>query len=573
LGRSAPMTSRTTLLVALGAGALVLFSLGILLLTAPRYVYDWRDHFYYYDWIRHSLLRWHVLPLYMADALHTTNFFANPQSPFGPLVGLLLLLPTAIYIKLLIFVYATAGVLGMFALLHDHGVQPEVAVLAGVVFAFNGFFASHLAVGHHWTLGVYALPALLWSFRRALAGSVRALWAGAALNAAVAFEGSHHAFLWQNTFLVLYTLGVCFEKRSIALVRPALLFLGASMGLSAVKLLPMISEFATYDPTTAWGPEVLERIPALPLSAAPFALIGRGQSIATTRPDVAFAFGSGWWEYALYVGGLGLTFLVGGTVCALGQRRSWRWLLPGGFFLLVALNLQAILGRFQLWSLLTELPFWRSQRCPSRCMVLAIFSFAVLAALGLQRLLERIRSVSMRELARMIVVVLTLAIAFDLEWETRPWQGLGQTDPVPGEDHDHFPQLRMIGGIPSDTISLDALAPHRFVVTVHASRGGKVVLPRESARSLRNWQIAGGEATDFEGRLAVRVEPGVSTVVFVFDPPWLRLGLVISLVTALAGLRACVREARQRRLVYGESHLAAPESSTEGSRSPEERSP
>ena len=70
--------------------------------------YDWHDNFHYYDWIRTGLTQHGVFPLFMADAVHSQDLLAEPQSPLlSPLVWLLLFVSAQTYIKLLITEYAT----------------------------------------------------------------------------------------------------------------------------------------------------------------------------------------------------------------------------------------------------------------------------------------------------------------------------------------------------------------------------------------------------------------------------------------------------------------------------------
>ena len=65
---------------------------------------DWASHhFHYFDWVRISMGRYGVSPLYMADAWVTPNFLANAESPsLSPLAWLALLLPTGAALKLLL---------------------------------------------------------------------------------------------------------------------------------------------------------------------------------------------------------------------------------------------------------------------------------------------------------------------------------------------------------------------------------------------------------------------------------------------------------------------------------------
>jgi hypothetical protein len=150
------------LVVGLAIVAAALFY-STLLFDGSLHGYDWESHHYhYFDWVRISLTQFHTLPLFMNNAWITKNFLANAESPsLGPLIPLLLVLPTDIYLKLLVVAFTAAGLTGMFLLLRDLRVGREVAGLAAIVFAFNGFFVSHIAVGHHWAMGAQLLPGLL----------------------------------------------------------------------------------------------------------------------------------------------------------------------------------------------------------------------------------------------------------------------------------------------------------------------------------------------------------------------------------------------------------------------------
>jgi hypothetical protein len=163
-GAPAPRASHRELALGFGLGVLLaaLFY-STLLFGGSLHGYDWGSHHWnYFDWVRISLTEYRTLPLFMNDAWVTKNFLANAESPsLGPLVPLLFFLPTGAYIKLLLVVFSAAGFAGMFFLLRDLGVRREIAGLAAVVFAFNGFFVAHLSVGHAWAMGGQLLPGLV----------------------------------------------------------------------------------------------------------------------------------------------------------------------------------------------------------------------------------------------------------------------------------------------------------------------------------------------------------------------------------------------------------------------------
>ena len=266
----APLPARRVAGVFAAALAAALLFWAMLLFGGPLHGHDWSSHHYhYFDWVRIALSEHGTLPLYMADAWVTPNFLANAEAPtFGPLAWLLWLLPTGAYVKLLIVVFTAAGLAGTYLLLRDLEVSPALAVLAAAVFACNGFFTSHLGVGHHWAMGAYLLPALLWLYRRAALGSDGALLAAALLNALTILGGQHQPFIWQNLWLsgfaVLWALRV---RAGFPLSRWALVLL-ATAGLGAVKLLPLWAEFAGYAPTA--------RIQGLPAAALLSALAAGG---------------------------------------------------------------------------------------------------------------------------------------------------------------------------------------------------------------------------------------------------------------------------------------------------------
>ena len=134
--------------------------------------HDWETHhFHYFDWTHQAFALYRSFPFFMTDAWVTPNFVANAEAPsLGPFAWLL----------------------------------------------FGGFFASHVAVGHHWAMGAWLLPGLVWLARRAVLGSNPALCAAAAVNAFTILGGQHQPFIWQNLVLGAYALLLAGQRRSLA---------------------------------------------------------------------------------------------------------------------------------------------------------------------------------------------------------------------------------------------------------------------------------------------------------------------------------------------------------------------
>ncbi len=503
----------------LGIALLSLLAAGLfyapLLFGGPLHGYDWSSHHYhYFDWVRISLTRHHTLPLYMADAWITPNFLANAEAPtLGPLTWLLFVLPTGAYIKLLIVVFAAAGLAGMALLLRDLGVAAPVAAPVAILFAFNGFFVSHLAVGHHWAMGAYLLPGLLALYRRAALGSGAALWGAAALNAFTILGGQHQPFIWQNLLLSLFAALWALRVRALfPLTRWALLLL-ATAGLGAVKLLPMFVEFADYAPTA--------RTQGLPPALLLATLAGRGQHAELSDPAVVFEYGAGWWEYAGYVGPLGLVCLVAAFAAL---RSGWPLLAIGVLFLLLSLESSP------LWSLLRDLPVWRSQRGPSRLLFLALFSFAVVGGVGLARLWGWARPRWPRG-APALAALLALLVAADLFAESLAWQRAAVGEPIASLAHRPLPLVVVPPRV--GRAELHDFAPNRLVYRVEAERPTRVVLPVRFGKRSAEWRVDGLVAISHGDRLAVEVPPGRREIAMTFRPPYLRAGAVVSAATLL----------------------------------------
>ncbi|MGH0033395.1 MAG: hypothetical protein ACQGVK_00050 [Myxococcota bacterium] len=499
---------------------------GGLLFEGPLRQLDWDVHYHYYDWIHIGLVRHGTLPLFMADAWHTPNFVANAQSPvLGPLVGLLGLLETDTYIKLLIWLYTSVGLLGGYWLARDLGARAPVAAVTSVTWAMSGFFAAHLSVGHHWSLGAYLVPLLLFAFRRAIDGSPGALVGAAAVNALAALEGQHHPFLWQNGILVTWAALECLRIRS---PRPLVCLgqvLALTLGLGAVRLIPVFSEFADYAPQ--W------RIGGLPPSALAFSLLSADQGRETAGFGVVFQHDSGWWEYTFYLGAAGLAFALVGA--AAGARRSWPLLAIAAVLGLASLDTRAL--GFDAWDWLQHLPAVNSQRGPSRLLGVALFPLIFAAAPGWQRILdacaERWPGVG-RRAAHAAMCVLGLWITVDLVGAARDWQAGSVGAPQESRAHRLAPpQLLRTPG----TVTALAIEPNRLHYRVEAERTGILLFHLVFAQQRGQWSadplpvIAGPN-----GALAVGVPAGSHDVVLRYRPRGLVAGAGISLATGIGAL-------------------------------------
>lgn len=515
----APRAQR--ILLVTGALALaVLFQAGLLFGGWLNH-FDWYIHWHYYDWIRIGLQEHGQLPRFMLDAWHTPNFVANAQSPvLGPLVGLLAVLPTELYVKGLVALLTAVGAGGAFALARDLGARPALAVCAAVLWTCSGYFAAHVAIGHHWSLGSYWLPWLFLALRHAAGGSRAWFLAAAAIEAVTLLEGQHHPFLWQNGLLGLWAL---FESIRVRGVAPLAALASAALAgalLAGVRLVPVVLEFADYAPEA--------RIGGLPPAALLFSLLSRGQGPDTAADfGVLYDHGSGWWEYTFYLGIPGLLFVAVG-LCFAG-RRVLPLLLAGA--LAAFLSFDTTPFGFDLWATLQHVPIASSQRCPSRLFLLTLFAAIFAATAGWERLLAR-RGAAGRG-ATIGIGVLAALMAMDLVSASRVWQAaaLGP-EKQPSRPH----ALRTPDLMPPALGRVEPLenSPNRLRYRVESDRPGFLALGLRHGVDAWTPDAFPAVATP-DGALAVRVPAGSSEVVLRYRTPGLGAGIALSL-SMLAGL-------------------------------------
>ncbi len=309
----------------------------------------------------------------------------------------------------------------------------------------------------------------------------------------------------------------------------------------------MAMEFGDYDPAAR----------TLGFSAGSLiqSLLARGQGPATTWPGLDFDHGAGWWEFAFYVGPLGLLVM---STAFVAWRRTWPLLLIGLFYLALALE------GTSLWSLLVDLPVWRTQRSPSRFVEVVFFVFLAAAGPGLQWLYGWGRE-RKPKLAMGLVVLLALGLGGDLFVQSLPWQRGAVGSEFEAKEHRPQP-LEFASGTGAQA-RLHVFSPNRLVYRVEAQTAGRVVFPiRHSKGGKARWKQGGASSGSEwlvrglgpapwvgqaglgkDGKLALDFEAGQWEVEFRYRPRFFSTGLWVSLasVLALAGMtRSQLRRSR-----------------------------
>lgn len=540
-----------------------------------------------------SLRRYHELPGWNPFAcggfpawgyVEADTILVSPWLPFY------LTLPIGVALRIEVLGMALIGSVGAYVLAGRFTESFAARALVAALWAVNGRFGLQIAAGHTWHLAYAWMPWCLAFYEQARTPPWRVapIAAASASIAMLVYAGGIYPLPHTVLALGVYALGLVVLLRS---VRPllALAVVGAAgVGLAAPKLLPLLVGFRK-------APRLIESTEVFDLGAFVTALTSRDQGFFS-RPARVPAYG--WHEWGMYVGVAGVAALVLGLVFVEG-RRERAMKLAGGAFLLLGF------GAFHPdapWTLLHQLPVFRSQHVPSRFDYGAMLLLSVVAAAGLGRWIGR-RTLAwpwLDALAAAVVLAIGLDIAlvaqkplavamlmvppkiaprstFRVE-QNAPWNyenggsvwvgGLeylsmvGNTGVLncysappfdkgakAATDRAYAGDARVEGG---GTARVATWSPNRIELEVDAARDGALASYNENRDE--GWRatvtpIGGASVTapvvKGEATLAARVPAGRSRVVFQYRPPLLGAGLALAALTA--GLLALAWERERRR--------------------------
>jgi len=378
------------------AGALVLFAALSALFWWPELAsgralfYDLLLRIFYPDAVLFGeSLRGGHLPFWNPYIYSGVPFLANPQTAlFYPFTYLYAVFSFARATAIFVWIHSTLAAFFMYFLARELDLSVEGAILAGVVYAFNGFYILHYTAPSNFAAYIW-LPLIAGLLRRAAAQGNRRTAAVAGLALALEIFAGHPQFAFYT--VAAASVFVAEERRNFRQTLPALLesgFWGAAF--SAIAWMPFLS-FMLKTP----------RLQGLGFEWA------TGYSLRASELLRMLVYPL-WNRYFTPQGGdphvmgfyFGLAVLVL-AVCGLfsGRRaRVFSLLAFGGFFL--------ALGRYNplyYWIYRAFYPL-RLIRFPAQAIFLSCFGVAGLAGLGLNRL----------RLARTARWATILLVVFDL---------------------------------------------------------------------------------------------------------------------------------------------------------------
>jgi hypothetical protein len=337
-------------------------------------VQDWIWEWRYARVLRLALLTGQ-LPLHTqpAASYNVDRFLAIPDVPLGPQLIFLRFLdlgPAALATMLLMVLL---GYVGCLALRHRYHLSLLSFTLLAVFFSFNGFIVAHIGIGHTLFSGYFLLPYFVLLVLRLVDGDEGRGWIGwmALVLFGIELQGSTQIYAACMIFLAI--LFLAFNGRRLKVLGAVL----AGIVVNVYRIAPALISLSAYTNRPQPGFISLTELTEALLRIVP---PSRASKLVTGLP-------LGWWELDVFVGILGLGFLIYfGIIRVWGDPEACAPYpglpLPLGLSLLV-------MGLFSIgylyWPInYLPLPLFNLIHVPSRFVILPLSFLFVLGARSFQ---------------------------------------------------------------------------------------------------------------------------------------------------------------------------------------------
>ena len=335
---------------------------------------DWPKEFSYYSIIRSALIQ-HFIPYHISASFQETNrFFALPETPLSPQVLLLPLVGVGRFIMANTLFLYSLGFLGCLLIRRGFRLSILPFLIFYLIFNFNGYITSHIAVGHSMWNGYFLLPFFLYLISELIKikkSFTNIIIKFSFLLFAIMLQGAFHIFVWCLFFLVLLAL---FNK---ILIKPVFLIIAFSVLLCFCRLLPAALTF--YN----------KGYPFLFISGYPDIRYFFSALVALKNPGFhPFRLNMGWWEFDAYITIIGLVLIAYFGIILRFKSKNWKFQeldMPILIMLILSLGqLYSPLSKFSIF-------FLNSQRFSSRFIIIPVLVLLLISIIRLQELLPRVK--------------------------------------------------------------------------------------------------------------------------------------------------------------------------------------
>ncbi len=560
-------------------------------------VSDWDSHFFFYAVPVRTILEFGQFPLWNPYYCGGNAMLASPESSFlAPPFVFALLFGEVVGVKLIIAFYAVMGFLGMYLLSRVLGMMRLASLVPAIIFMTSSWFSLRISEGHSSFLPFALMPFVAAMYIKSFGERNWWRWAAIAsfFYAWMILGGGVYPFTITSVFLAFFCALSVIRTRSIKPVWTLAAIVAMTFCLSAVKSIPQYEFMSTFPRKT----EVVEFHSTEILGKA---LFSRNQRVTTqdpefylkageTRSEQAKAFWSGatpwgWHEYGAFIGAASLILFIGSFAVI---RKSWPWLLISFGALLMSL------GEFSpvnIWSVLHRLPVISSLHGSSRVMPLFVFSFAVAAGFALSRAEEALEG-RWKKAGAVFAALAAVVVMAEMSTVSRPiLEDAFNESPPKAVKNGPFRQLVVaeptkvnyqsflsntgvlncydtmrppIKAVPygndegrknpgymgeaffgsgKGRAAVAYFSPNKVVVDASPVAKDTLVL---NQNYFKGWKANGADAVDHWGLVGAPIgQPGKKQITFSYSPKSFKVGLVISIISAIAILWLAIRPCRR----------------------------
>ena len=195
-----------------GYSLLVLAAVLVFLFYPNVGIYDWKKEIQYCEFIKLSILDYKVFPMFLWNsgqlagypAVDQSAFFvSNPETfLFSPFIPLLLILPSAVFLKLLVLIHFLIGWAGIQVLSRTCGWQARQTRIFSALLLFSPIIIQHVAIGYLPWINLFFFP---WLLNFLLHDNQLKKWLGSSIVLALMMlQGGLHVFVWSGIFVAFF---------------------------------------------------------------------------------------------------------------------------------------------------------------------------------------------------------------------------------------------------------------------------------------------------------------------------------------------------------------------------------
>ena len=559
---------------------LVIFTIISVIYTWPIFqninnmgVLDWDYYSSYQEIARLSILNFKQIPLWTPYHCGGNILFAYPLLSMPSLsFFLILLFGTIIGLKIGILLHLIIGLFGMFLLCRHLKLSIVSSFLAAFVFLLSSQYALQLSIGNISYLGIILLPYLLLFYLKSIK-DIKFLILAVLFLALIAFNGASYEFIMIILFIFIYSLFKLFFQKKYIIIRILMLIIVLTFLLGSLKFLLILDVMIE-------NPDRLEYYNEVNSVKTFFTgLLDRNQA-EINKDDLYNAYTTPiknrpfppWHDYGMYIGIIPSILII----LSLFSKFKEKWVLITTSVIFLILYFGDA-SPINLWGFLHLFPVFDSLRTISRSHWIFIFTFSILAGMGLSTLKLILKNKGILKICSMLIV---LFILLDLILVNSPiFKGAFVNNVEINKEKNNFHQIlnnysynnysessiylaylknkgtlnchenfyiaSAISAIDSKSklykgefylkeengnISLIYFSPNKIKVHLNISKKDLLVINQNYHKG---WKVKEGEVKPYYGLISANVEKGEYDLIFYYLPNNFLIGLLISILTIL----------------------------------------